>query len=204
MVKPIRVGFIGLSSKPSPAFAGVWGQKAHLPYLVNSEDYTIIAFCNSSTESAKKAIQLHGLDGSKVRAYGDPRDLASDADVDMIVCSVNVMQHYDLIKPALLAGKMAYCEWPLGSNLKQMKELAEMAEQKKLKTILGLQGRNGSYVRVIQEFVGNKEGQLGQVLSTEMSTYAFFNGLANPNEVAYLMDIESGANMFTVTAIHCQ
>ena len=202
MGKQIRVGFIGLSSNASPAFAGAWGKNAHLPYLTKSEDYIITALCNSSIESAKKAIQLHGLDSSKVRAYGDPESLANDPDVDMVVCSVNVMQHYDLIKPAVLAGKMVFCEWPLGSNLKQMQELADIAEQKTLKTIVGLQGRMGAYAQAIRKFVGDGEGGFGQLLSTELTSYTFLHGLANPQDIAYLMDIDSGGNMFTISAIH--
>ena len=204
MAKPIRVGFIGLTSRDVAQYAGAWGKNAHLPYLKKSEHYTITALCNSSQESAKKAIKLHGLDADKVKAYGDPESLANDPDVDIIVVSVNVMEHYNLAKPAVLAGKSVFCEWPLASNLAQMKELADLAEKNKSKTILGLQGRNGAYTNVIRSFIGEKEGQFGQVLSTSMLSYSLFHGLANPKEIAYLMDIESGGGIFTITAIHCE
>ncbi|OQU94930.1 hypothetical protein CLAIMM_01208 [Cladophialophora immunda] len=202
MSKPIRVGFIGLSSNENIQLAGAWGKNAHLPYLTQSPDYTITALCNSSVESAKKAAKLHGLDASNVHTYGDPESLAKDDNVDMVVCSVNVAQHYPLIKPALLAGKMVFCEWPLASNLDQMNELAELAEQKHLKTIVGLQGRNGAYVHAVRKFIGDAPGQLGEVLSTSLVGCAFLLGMATPKEIAYLMDIKSGGNMFTITAIH--
>ncbi|KIW99303.1 uncharacterized protein Z519_00966 [Cladophialophora bantiana CBS 173.52] len=202
MSKPIRVGFIGLSSHENIHLAGAWGKQGHLPYLVHSPDYTITALCNSSLESAKKAAELHGLDISKVRTYGDPESLANDDNVDMVVCSVNVMQHYRLIKPALIAGKMVFCEWPLASNLSQMQELADLAEQKKIRTIVGLQGRTGAYVHAVRKFIGNATGQLGDLLSTSMMIYSFFGGLVIPKEIAYLADIKSGGNIFTITAIH--
>jgi predicted dehydrogenase len=202
MAKPIRIGFIGLSSNNKPQYAGAWGQNAHLPYLRNTDDFVITALCNSSVESAKKAIQVHGLDASKVRAYGDPTSLASDPEVDLVVCSVNVMEHYSLMKPAVLAGKMAFCEWPLASNLTQMKDLVDLAEKNKSKTMVGLQGRNGAYNMAIRSFIGEKQGQLGQLLSTSMIVYGSLQGMANPRDIAYLMNIETGGNLFTISAIH--
>lgn len=204
MANPIRVGFIGLASSEKALYAGAWGKNAHLPYLKKSEYFTIIALCNSSQESAKKAIELYGLDADKVKTYGDPESLANDPDVDLVVCSVNVKEHYKLVKPAVLAGKDVFCEWPLASNLEQMKELVDLAEKNKSKTIIGLQGRNGSYNQAIQSFIGNNEGQLGQTLSTSMTAYGSINGMATPKDIAYLMDIETGGNVFTIGAIHCK
>ncbi|OAP61678.1 hypothetical protein AYL99_03881 [Fonsecaea erecta] len=202
MSKPIRVGLIGLSSNPNIQLAGAWAKNAHLPYLLKTPDYTITALCNSSVESAAKAIALYGLDASKVRAYGDPDSLAQDDNVDMVVCSVNVAQHYRLVKPALLAGKMAFCEWPLAGTLEQMEELAALAEQKNVRTIVGLQGRNGVFTHAMKKFIGNGPSQLGDVLSTSMVGYSFFWGMAAPQDVAYLIDIKSGGNMLTIRAIH--
>ena len=71
---PIRIGFIGLSSNQS------WAVWAHLPYLKDTSKYSIVALCNSSVESAKAAIQAHGLP-SGTKAYGSPEDLAADPDV---------------------------------------------------------------------------------------------------------------------------
>jgi predicted dehydrogenase len=204
MTKPIRVGFIGLNSSERVQYAGAWGLNAHLPYLKQSEHYTITALCNSSQESAEKAIRLHGLDASKVKAYGDPESLANDPDVDIVVCSVKVQEHYKLVRPAVLAAKSVFCEWPLASNLTQMKELATIAEHKKTKTIVGLQGRNGPYVQAIRKHISDVGSQLGQVLSTSLVAYSYFMGLANPTDVAYMAEIENGGNLFTITSIHCE
>lgn len=204
MSKPIRVGFIGLSSSNTQALAGQWGRNGHLPYLKKSPEYIITALCNSSIEAAKKAIQHHGLDAAKISAYGDPEVLANDPKVDLVVCAVNVAQHYNLVKPALAAGKMVFCEWPLGSNLEQMKELAALASDKNLKTMVGLQGRNGPYVQAIRNFLGDGPGQIGQVLSTSMATYAVLLGLFLPQEIQYLAEAESGGNVVTIKGIHCR
>lgn len=63
---PIKVGFIGLSTKG-------WAKGAHLPYLKASPEYEVVAVCNSSVESAEKAIEVFELSGAK--GYGDPESL---------------------------------------------------------------------------------------------------------------------------------
>lgn len=61
-----RIGFIGLNQ-------GTWSATAHLPYLQSPESkFEIVAVCNSSVESARKAVQELGL-GEGVRTYGDPQ-----------------------------------------------------------------------------------------------------------------------------------
>jgi len=91
---------------------GVWGAIAHLPSLRASPHYEIVALCNSTIESAQSSIDFHKL-GPNVKAYGSPEDIANDTDVDLILCSVVITKHYELIKPALLAGKNVFVEWPL-------------------------------------------------------------------------------------------
>ncbi|KIX09813.1 uncharacterized protein Z518_00894 [Rhinocladiella mackenziei CBS 650.93] len=201
MAKLIRVGFIGLNSSSAKTMSGQWATNAHLPYLTKSSEYTITALCNSSMESAKKVIERHGLDPAKVHAYGDPESLANDPDVDLVVCSVNVAQHYTLCKPALLSGKMVFCEWPLASNMEQMKELANLASERHVKTMVGLQGRNGPYIQAIKNKIGDGPGQIGQILSTSVTVQTHL-GLALPQDVAYLAKKEVGGNILTISAIH--
>ncbi|RVX70375.1 hypothetical protein B0A52_05874 [Exophiala mesophila] len=203
MSKPIRVGLIGLSSTQT-SWAGRWAESAHLPYLVKSPDYTIIALCNSSVASAQKAITRHNLDPSKVKAYGDPVSLANDADVDLVVCCVNVEKHYELVKPVLQAGKDVYCEWPLAANLAQMNELASLAKANNVRTVVGLQERLGAYVPAIRSLLGDGPGQIGSLLSSNMSMHmghAFMGGIL-PHDIAYIADVESGGNLVTIPAIH--
>jgi predicted dehydrogenase len=107
----------------------------YLPYLTQSSKYKIAVLANSSVASAEAAIKEHHLP-AEVKAYGSPADIAADPNVDMVVVSVNVAQHYDLIKPALEAGKMAYVEWPLGNNTAEAEELTELAKKKNLKTMV--------------------------------------------------------------------
>lgn len=91
---------------------GAWGANAHLPSLLSSPHYEIVALCNSTVASANRSIAHHNL-GPNVKAYGNPNDLAADPDIDLVLCSVEILRHYELLKPAVLAGKDIYVEWPL-------------------------------------------------------------------------------------------
>ena len=73
----IRVGVIGLSASAKTS----WASSAHLPYLQSSAGkYVIIALCNSSVSAAHSAIKAYNLPIS-TKAYGNPQDLAEDAEV---------------------------------------------------------------------------------------------------------------------------
>jgi hypothetical protein len=63
MTAPIRIGFIGLSSRG-------WAKIAHLPYLQDTTKFKIVAVCNTSVESAQRAIEAFKFD-AKTKAYGD-------------------------------------------------------------------------------------------------------------------------------------
>jgi predicted dehydrogenase len=51
--------------------------------------------------------------------------------------------HYELVKPAIEAGKDVFVEWPLGNGIAQAEDLAKAAKAKGIKTAVGLQGRHG-------------------------------------------------------------
>jgi predicted dehydrogenase len=193
---PIRIGLIGLSATPGP-----WANLAHLPYLSQSSKYKIVALANSSVASAQAAIKEHRLSGD-VKAYGSPTDIAADPDVDMVVVSVNVAQHYELAKPALEAGKMTYVEWPLGSTTAEAEELTELARKKNVKTVVGLQGRQSNIIRTLKQLVGNGSGKLGKVLSSTIVTEAGGFDTSVPARYKYFTDPKIGGNNFTIVFGH--
>ncbi|KAJ9668453.1 hypothetical protein H2201_001501 [Coniosporium apollinis] len=195
---PIRVGFRGISANVGPRTdAGGWAKAAHLPYLRKSSLYEIVALCNTSVETAKAAIRSHGLP-ELTKAYGSPEGLAADLDVDLVVCSVNVQKHYNLIKPALLAGKDVIVEWPLGANLKEAEELTLIAKETGAKTAVGLQARFAPAVTKVRELLA--EGRIEPVLSsTFVGAVGLYSGIESVG-AGFLMDINTGGNMVT---IHC-
>lgn len=191
---PIKIGIIGVSAGQSWA---VWG---HLPYLKNTTKYEIVAICNSSVASAEAAIKAHGL-SSSVKAYGSYEDIAADANVGLIVCSVRVDRHYDALVPALKAGKDVFCEWPLAKDAAQAEELLKLAKEKGVKTLIGLQSNQSPTVLKIKEVL--ESGRIGKLLSSSFHATAPHVSSTMWEGIAAHNDDNIGANLLTVYAGHC-
>ena len=194
---PIRVGIIGLSSK-----AGTWAVRAHLPHLVQSPNFEIVAVCNSSLESSRAAIQAHGLNSATTQAYSNPEELAKDPNVDLYVVSTRVDTHHAALLPALKAGKKnIYVEWPLASNPAQAAELVELAHQNQVRTMVGLQGRASPSVLKVKEIVDS--GRLGRINSVNiLSASNIIQNNAVAERFSFVMDRKVGSNPLTVYGGH--
>lgn len=203
---PIRVAIIGLSSSAATG----WASRAHLPYLLSPQGrshFRIVALCNSSVEAAKRAIAHYKLDeeaGAAVKAYGNPAELAKDADVDLVVCTTRVDVHYDTIRDSVAAGRDVFVEWPLAGNIEQVRELVHLAKQHKdSTTVIGTQGRVSPPAEKVKELL--KEGRIGKVLSSEFRAYGGLGGRdEQPSFLRYFADRSIGGNVYTIGFGHCE
>ncbi|KDN62934.1 putative oxidoreductase family protein [Colletotrichum sublineola] len=196
---PIRVGIIGLSSSAKTA----WASRAHLPYLLSPRGrskYTITALCNSSVEAARRAIETYGLPAA-TRAYGSPADLAADPDVDLVVVSTRVDQHYDTALPSVRAGKSVFVEWPLAENAGRARELADAARASGARTVVGVQGWFAPALLKVRDLL--KEGRIGKVLSSEVrSAGGSVDREIIPTGLKYFTQREIGGNVVTIVFAH--
>lgn len=172
---------------------------AHLPYFAQSTNYKIAALQNSSVETAKKAIEVHKLEGD-VHAHGDVQSIASDPNVDLVAIAVKVPLHAAAVEAALNAGKSVFCEWPLARNADEAERLASLAQEKGAKTLIGLQGRQDPAVLKAKEMVA--AGDLGDILQTTMLFTSPWFGATMPEANVYGVDIENGANLMTISVGH--
>lgn len=199
MVPPVRVGLIGLSKSAAVSWASV----AHLPYLLSPRGkaiYEITALCNSSIESAKKAVEAFKLPPA-TKTYGDAAQLAADPDVDLVVCNVRVDRHHEIMRPSVAAGKAVFCEWPLASNLDQVRDLVNLAREKGGRTMIGTQGRVSPVVVKIRELL--EEGRIGKVLSSEVRAAGGSNDrLAFSEFMDYFTQRSVGGNFVTIGVGH--
>lgn len=199
MSSPIRVGLMGLNRNTSTSnqVPGLWATKTHLPYILASPKFKLIAVCNSTIESSQAAIKNHNL-GPEVAAYGSPEALAKDPNVDMVIISVMVRKHYMLAKPALLAGKDIFVEWPLGASTAEAEEMAGLAKEHGCKTIVGLQARASPLIIKIKDLISS--GKIGKVLSS--TVISSFGGLPPggmwPTGAEYYLDISSGGTPLSI------
>ncbi|WQF84656.1 Putative gfo/Idh/MocA-like oxidoreductase, NAD(P)-binding domain superfamily [Colletotrichum destructivum] len=192
---PIRVGIIGLSSTATTG----WASRAHLPYLLSARgrsNYTITALCNSSVEAARRAVAAYELP-SETKAYGSPSDLAADPDVDLVVVSTRVDQHYDTALPSVKAGKHVYVEWPLAQDVEHARKLADAAREAGGRTAVGVQGRFAPALLKVRELL--EEGRIGKVLSSEIkASGGSIDREILPVGLKYFAQREIGGNIVTI------
>lgn len=188
IVDVIGVGIIGAT--PSRG----WAATTHIPALRTRPEYELRAVATSRRESADAA----GL-AFAVPSYDDYRELIARDDVELVVVSVKVPMHRELVSAALRAGKSVFCEWPLGASLDEAAELTELARTQGLRTMIGLQGRSSPAINYVRDLVA--QGYVGEVLSTTMVVSAMVgDGIDVAN--AYLVDRGNAANLLTVTLGH--
>ncbi|RMZ70808.1 dehydrogenases and related s [Pyrenophora seminiperda CCB06] len=166
--------------------------------MQQTSNYKITALQNSSKVSAQAAAEKYSLDG--VTTHDNPASVANDPNVDIVAVSVNVPQHYDLIRPALEAGKDVFCEWPLARNLTEAKELTQLAKEKGVKTMVGLQARQNPSILKAKEIVAS--GKLGKILGTTMFGHGLISGGTVQESFLYSLPIEAGANILTIPFGH--
>ncbi|KAH8121911.1 hypothetical protein ACSS6W_010936 [Trichoderma asperelloides] len=196
----IRVGLIGLSTAKAFTGRGCWTAVSHLPALLQSPEYEIVALANSSVESAKRSIAAQGLLES-TKAYGNVDDLADDPDVDLIVVSVRVENHYELAKSALLRNKNVFVEWPMAANTAEVEELAALAKKNNVQTFIGAQGRASPMMQKLKEIIASNK--IGRVLSSSVVACSLSRSVdVWPESLKSYLDMESGGNEFTIIFGH--
>lgn len=200
-MSPIRVGLIGLASKVSEGYTpGEWGVN-HLKALGASPYYQLVAVCNSSVESAAKAIEFHGLEKSTVKAYGSPQDLAADKNVDMVVVSVSVEKHVALATPSIEAGKDIFIEYPVAPTIQECEALYLLAEKCGVKTMTGTQAYSDPAIAKLRELVETKT--IGDIVSTVLVAASPIDVSQGwPDAASMFLDLNGGANRIQIVAGH--
>jgi predicted dehydrogenase len=187
---PVRVGLVGLSAR------GGWAPQSHLPALAHLPGYELRALSASSTASARAAGEKYGVP----LAFGSTADLVASDEVDLVVVSVRVPLHREVISTALGAGKAVLSEWPLGNGAAEAAELAESAERAGVRTFAGLQARSAPAIRQINDLVA--DGYVGEVLSTSLVASGRRWGATFEPGAGYLLDRDNGGTMLTIPFGH--
>ena len=125
MPDKIRVGIVGATVTQG---GSGWGANAHVPAIKLLPEYELKAVCTSREETAQASKEKFGAE----LAFHDINDMAAHPDIDLIVVSVRVPWHRDLVMAGLKAGKPVFCEWPLGANLAEAEEMNNLAKEKSL------------------------------------------------------------------------
>ena len=185
----IGIGIIGANANYG------WSKRAHLPALKALPEYELAAVCTSRPETAQESKEFYGAGA----AFHDYREMVQHPGVDLVVVSVKVPFHYEMVKAAIEAGKDVFCEWPLGANLAEAEELTALAQEKGVGTMIGLQSRGDPAVIHIKELLA--DGCVGEPLLCNMTM--FLPGLLQRGrDRAWSADRKAGANTLTIATGH--
>ncbi|MDQ1234122.1 putative dehydrogenase [Paenibacillus sp. SORGH_AS306] len=190
MTKKIKVGIIGGSVNNG------WANSTHIPAVQHLEEYELTAVATSNKESATKSAEAfkatHGFDQIE--------ELVQHPDVDMVVVSINVKEHYHAVKASIPSGKPIYSEWPLGSTTEEAIEMQQWVAEHQIPTAIGLQARQAPAIKYVKDLL--KEGYVGKVLSAQLRVSMEGMGGTADQSTAYLFDRTSGGNLLTIVGGH--
>lgn len=191
MKKPFRVGIVGLSTERG------WGTTAHIPALRSlPEVFEIAGVANTSLASSKAAAAAFDIP----HAFANVAELVASPDIDVVVATVKVAHHREVVGAALRAGKHVYCEWPLGNGLAESVELAKLANANRTRAIVGTQSIASPEVEFVRKLVA--DGYVGEVLSSTYLGCGFTWGDEVTRGDAYAMDSRGGATMLSIIGGH--
>lgn len=198
---PIRIALIGLTGKVNPnVIGGQWGVQ-HITALKALPQYRVVAVCNTSVESAARAIKVHDL-GPEVRAYGSGAALAADPEVDLISIVVHVDYHYELALPAIAAGKDLYIEYPVAAKAAEVEELARLAREKGVRVAIGAQAVADPVQRQLKKLL--REGAVGDVVFTSFQgQIPIVTADGWSHDLKWWLDKDATCNRLTVFLGHC-
>jgi predicted dehydrogenase len=189
--RPIGVGVVGANPDRG------WASRAHIPAIQASADFRLAAVATTRWESANAARDRFGAD----RAHADPASLAGDPEVDLVVVSVRVPAHYELIATAIDAGKHVWSDWPLALTADEAGRLAARADAAGIRHFVGLQARYAPAAVQARKLID--EGELGTVLSATLySSRAKGNSVEVPAWTAYSYDENDRSGLVEVLGGH--
>jgi predicted dehydrogenase len=186
----IGVGIIGASPHRG------WALTAHVPALKSLPGYEIRAVSTTRRESAEAAARAFGAE----QWFDNHQELVSSPKVDLVVVTVKVPHHFELVTAAIAAGKSVYCEWPLGNGLAEAVELSERARKSGVRGAVGLQARSAPLVNNVRDLV--RDGYVGEVLSTTLIGSVRGWGPETDQSSSYLVDARNGATLLTIPFGH--
>jgi predicted dehydrogenase len=192
MADKIRVGIVGATVTQG---GSGWGAHAHVPALHAMPDFELTAVCTAHQDTAEASAKAFGAK----RAFHDIDAMVADPDIDLVVVSVRVPGHYGLVMKALEAGKPAFCEWPLGADLREAQTMADLARERGLPTAVGLQAQSDPTLMYAREIIRN--GDIGEVLAANLSVISQATTERGEGRIwqAYR---KNGANTMTISGGH--
>ncbi|CAI4047716.1 hypothetical protein SKDZ_13G0875 [Saccharomyces kudriavzevii ZP591] len=197
---PIRVGFVGLNATKG------WAIKTHYPAILQlSSQFQITALYSPEIETSIATIQRLKL--GNATAFPTLKSFASSATVDMIVVTIQVSSHYEVLMSLLKYSrsnpnfKYLFVEWALACSLDQAESIYKAAAERGLQTIISLQGRKSPYILRAKELIS--QGYIGDINSIEIAGNGGWYGYERPaKSPKYIYEMGNGVDLVSTTFGH--
>ena len=156
----IRLGHIGIGNRGRELASVVAGLKS-------SHNVEMAAVCDlwkvNRERAAKAAADEYGRPPSSFQYV---EDLLAAKDLDAVLISTADFQHAPLLRLAAEAGKDAYCEKPMATDLHEAKAARDAVLSRKLVVQIGTQHRSEPYQAAVRDLVAT--GALGHISKVEI------------------------------------
>lgn len=190
MVAKIGVGIVGLHP------ARGWASTAHIPALRALPGYFIAAVSHPDATLASESARRFDIP----HAFSNLDDLLRCPAVELVVVTVRVPRHFEVVSAAIQSGKAVFCEWPLGNGLQEALELQRLAENSGIRTFVGLQSRASAELRYTRDLI--RDNYIGDVLSGSLVGSGIIGGAEMPQAFTYTLDPANGAGILQVAFAH--
>jgi len=190
MAAKIGVGIIGVHP------ARGWASTAHIPALRALPEYFIAAISHPDATLANESARKFDVP----RAFDNLEDLVCCPAVDLVVVTVRVPRHFQLVSAAIRSGKAVFCEWPLGNGLQEALKLQWLAENSGIRTFAGLQSRASAELRFMRDLI--RDNYIGEALSGTLVGSGIIGGAEVPEAFTYTLDPANGAGVLNVAFAH--
>ncbi|CAB4883036.1 unannotated protein [freshwater metagenome] len=176
-----------------------WAFRAHVPAIeflrtVLGTDISISAVSTSRTESAHAAAAATGAE-----PFTSASALARFEAVDLVVVTVKVQAHSELVSAAQAAGKHVLCEWPLGLDAAEAHSMSVRATSQH-RGFVGLQSRFDPSAIALREMIA--AGELGDIQAVNARSSRAKGAETISAQSAYTLDRTSAAGTREVHTGH--
>lgn len=153
--KNLRIGIIG---------CGNIAFQKHLPSLERlGSKVSLVAFCDTLEERAKKASEEYGVKEASV--YKDYHKLLEDESIDVVHVLTPNVSHAQITVDALELGKHVMCEKPMAINSEEAKRMLNASKRTGKKLTIGYQHRFRRDSLFLNKLI--QDGELGEIYLTK-------------------------------------
>lgn len=149
-MKKLKCGVIGL---------GRLGFRHATNLAANIPEADLIAVSDVFQQSMDKFTTMF----AGIKTYSDYKDLLNDDEIEAVIIASSTSMHSLMLKEAVLAGKLIFCEKPLSMDLDEAKELEKLVIEKNAFVQLGFMRRfDSGYITAKNKI---DSGEIGKPVS---------------------------------------